>query len=97
MSNNFISNFKVGKYLLLGKKYLEFMKHLPVATNSKLTNLYIVFMHHLEGGGECVASHKDKTPAEIIVILDDIVAKLADMPQDMKQLMIDNYKQYGMV
>jgi hypothetical protein len=97
MPKNFVSNFKVGKYLLLGKKYLEFMKNLPTATSSNLTDLYVVFMFHLEGGGECVKEFKGKTPAQVAVILDDLTAKLADMPTDLKEEMIDNYKRFGML
>jgi hypothetical protein len=97
MSKNLVSNFKVGKYLLLGKNYLEFMKYLPIKAGTNLTDLYVVFMFHLEDGSECVKSFKDKTHAQVVIILDDVVAKLADMPLDMKQQMIDNYKEYGMI
>ena len=95
MPKNFVSNFKVGKYFLLGKKYLEFMKNLPTATSSNLTDLYVVFMFELEGGGDCVKSFKDKTPSQVGVILDHLVAKLADMPDVMKEEIKENYRIHG--
>jgi len=84
-------NFKVGKYLLQGEGYFQFMRKLARVLDSETqkNDLYIVFL--FDTGKEYVKSHKNKTSVEVEAILDDLKQSLLTMPQDLKEEIVRDF------
>jgi hypothetical protein len=90
-SKPFVMNFKVGKYLLQGEGYFQFMRKLARVLDSETqkNDLYIVFL--FDTGKEYVKSHKNKTSVEVEAILDDLKQSLLTMPQDLKEEIVRDF------
>ena len=97
VSKPFIMNFKVGKYLLEGEGYFQFMRKLARVLDSETqkNDVYVIFLFKLEGGGECIKSYKNKSSAQVEAILDDLKKSLRTMPQDLKDEIVRDYVENG--